>query len=214
MPPYAFLNKPAAKSLYFALTRDPFYITLEKQSAPDPETAREAMFRYMDYALQEARDHGRVVLTADQVSGAAIWSTPLDRQTETALSRRKKDFINQQLGPSSLDIYCRIVDFMSGQSGEVVPENAWYLSILGVDPGCQGRGLGKRLMAPVLREIDEQNGACYAESFTPENFKFYMGLGFRKAKTIEEPLTGSAYTILVRDPVQPHGGKNGRQTNG
>jgi len=202
MTPYTYMNRPAAKALYFALTRDPFYITLEKESASDPETAREAMFRYMDYGLQEAREHGRVVFTPDQASGAAIWSTPLDRQTQITLSGRKKDFIREQLGQSSLDIYSRIVEFMSGQSGDVVPENAWYLSILGVDPDCQSRGLGTNLMAPVLREIDEMNAACYAESFTPENFRFYLGLGFRKAKTIDEPLTGSSYTILVRDPIQ------------
>lgn len=201
MPPYTFMNRPAAKSLYFALTRDPFYITLEKHSTLDPESAREAMFRYLDYSLAEARDHGRVGLTPDQTSGAAIWSPPLDGQTQTTLSGRKKNFIKDQLGQTSLDIYCRIVDFMSDRSRDVVPDGAWYLSILGVDPDCQGRGLGKDLMAPVLSEIDRHNAACYAESFTPENFGFYLGLGFKKAKTIDEPVTGSAYTILVRNPA-------------
>ncbi len=200
-PSYTFMNRPAAQALYFALTQDPFYITLEKKSSPDPDAAREAMLRYMDYALREARDHGRLTFTPDKASGAAIWSIPLPRDTQARLNERKKAFILSQMGQDSLDTYTGIVNFMSDQSWDIVPGNAWYLSILGILPKNQGQGMGKALMQTILGEVDAQNLPVYAESFTPENFGFYTGLGFERTKTITEPHTGSAYTILVR-PAQ------------
>ncbi len=205
-PPYTFMNRPAAKALYFALTHDPFYITLEKSSSPDQETAREAMFRYLDFSLQEAWNHGRLTLPQDPSLGAAIWSMPQPRQTQAILSGQKKEFIGTHMGQDSLDAYINIVDFMSGQSGDVVPGDAWYLSIIGILPRHQGKGMGKALMLPVLKETDDLNLPVYAESFTPENFEFYTGLGFKKTKTIDEPFTESSYTILVRPP-HPSGGK-------
>jgi len=198
MTPYIFTNRPVAKALYLALTHDPFYITLEKKSSANLEAAREAMFRYLDYAILEAAEHGRLTLPQDQTSGAAIWSIPQDRQTQAKLSENKKDFIQTQMGKDSLKAYIEIVDFMSRESENVVAENAWYLSILGILPEYQGKGMGKALMLPVLREADDWNLSIFAESFTPENFGFYTALGFEKAKTIEEPVTKSNYTILVR----------------
>lgn len=87
---------------------------------------------------------------------------------------------------------------MSGRTAGLVPKNAWYLSILGIRPDCQGRGMGKTLMLPVLEKADARGRAMYAESFTPENFGFYKRLGFHTAKTVNEPVTGSNYAILVR----------------
>ena len=210
MTTYTFLNREAARALYLALVPDPFYVTLEDRCGREPETAREAMFRYMDFALKEARDHGRLTLPPDNASGAAVWSRPLPDETAEKLAARKKTFILEQMGRGSLDAYARIVDFMAGQSGDAVPEDAWYLSILGIRPGCQGKGLGKILMMPVLEEIDRLNLPAYAESFTPENFGFYERLGFRPEKTVVEPLTASAYTILVRPPRASEGGSHGR----
>ncbi|MDD9301325.1 MAG: GNAT family N-acetyltransferase [Desulfobacter sp.] len=200
MPPYTFMNQPVAKALYSALILDPFYITLEKQSFKDPKKAKQAMFCYMDYALKEAKDHGRVVFTQDRTSGASIWAKPMDTVTEKKLSDRKKDFIDHHLGRDSLRAYCTMVDFMAGQSQGLVPGQSWYLSILGIAPNCQGKGLGKSIMTKVLRQIDDLGRAVYAESFTPKNFRFYQNLGFEPVKTIKEPFTAASYTILLRPP--------------
>ncbi|HCY83512.1 MAG TPA: N-acetyltransferase [Desulfobacteraceae bacterium] len=204
LSPYTFKNRPVARALYQALTEDPFYITLEQQCASKGEQAREAMFRYYDYALAEACDHGRLTLTPDERSGAAIWSCPLDGGTQTELGAKKKAFIRDCLGNGSLVAYTEIVEYMSAQSADVVGPEFWYLSILGLCPDCQGKGLGKKLLAPVLEETDNLGVPAYAESFTPKNFSFYERLGFKPAKLVDEPVTGGRYAILVRPP-QPLG---------
>lgn len=198
---YTYTNRPAAQALYRALiTEDPFYITLEQKAGPDPETAREAMVRYMDYAIREARDHGDLRLPPDGQSGAAVWSIPLVPDRAVTLACRKKEFITAHLGKDALSAYTDIVDFMSEQSRDVVPGNAWYLSILGVEPRAQGKGLGGALVRPVLETTDALGMPAYIESFTPANFGFYEHLGFSTVKTVFEPVTGCDYAIMLRKP--------------
>jgi len=88
---------------------------------------------------------------------------------------------------------------MSEESRQVVSETFWYLSILGISPNLQGKGLGLDLVLPVLKKTDVLGVATYLETFTPKNFGFYKRLGFYEAKTVYEPVTGSDYTIMVRE---------------
>ncbi len=196
---YPFMNKQIALALYGALTDDPFYITLERHASTDAATAREAMLRYMDYSMREARTHGKLHTLENQNHGASIWSKPIDTALGQQLSKEKKQFLQDHLGKKSLDTYCQIVDFMSDKSKGVVTESYWYLSILGISPNRQGKGLGMDLVLPVLKKIDKVGAAAYLETFTPRNFSFYKRLGFYEAKTVHEPITGADYTIMVRD---------------
>jgi ribosomal protein S18 acetylase RimI-like enzyme len=187
--------------LYEALTEDPFYITLEKRSASDPATAKRAMLRYLDYSMQEARTYGELCLTENLDLGASLWSKPVDPALGLQISKNKKQFLLDHLGRESLDTYCQIVDFMSKESKEVVADTFWYLSILGISPGHQGKGLGLELVLPVLKKTDKIKTAVYLETFTPKNFGFYRRLGFYEAKTVHEPVTDSDYTIMIREAV-------------
>jgi len=196
---YPFMNKQIAMALYGALTKDPFYITLEQHASTDAATAREAMLRYMDYSMKEARTHGELHLLENQNHGASIWSKPVDTALGQQMSKAKKQFLQDHLGRKSLDTYCQIVNFMSDKSKEVVSKTYWYLSILGISPDFQGKGLGMDLVLPVIEKIDKVEAAAYLETFTPKNFGFYKRLGFYEAKTIHEPVTGADYTIMVRD---------------
>ncbi|MCP4722775.1 MAG: GNAT family N-acetyltransferase [Desulfobacteraceae bacterium] len=197
--PYPFTNKEIAQALYEALTKDPFYITMEQGASKDTATAKEAMLRYMDYSMEEARTHGELRIPKNKNHGASIWSKPVDAALGQQISKEKKQFLQNHLGLESLDTYCKIVDFMSDKSREVVSEKYWYLSILGVTPKLQGKGLGLDLVMPVLKKIDKLGAATYLETFIPENIGFYKGMGFYEAKTVHEPVTDADYTIMIRD---------------
>ncbi len=199
---YPFMNKAISIALYEALTQDPFYITLEQRASIDPATAKEAMLKYMDYSMKEARDHGNLGLTKELAQGACLWSKPVDKALGLQITQNKKQFLLEHLGRESLDTYCQIVDFMSEESRGVVSDNFWYLSILGISPDHQGKGLGLDLVLPVLGLTDKIGVATYLETFTPKNFGFYKRLGFFEAKTVHEPVTGADYTIMIRDAKQ------------
>jgi GNAT superfamily N-acetyltransferase len=54
----------------------------------------------------------------------------------------------------------------------------WYLSLLGVRPSAQGRGLGGRLLTHKLQQIDAVGGAAYLEASSPRNKLLYERHGF------------------------------------
>jgi ribosomal protein S18 acetylase RimI-like enzyme len=61
---------------------------------------------------------------------------------------------------------------------QAMPNDHWYLMVIGVDPPRQGQGIGKALMAPVLRKADESRLPCYLETDKPEDVVFYEKHGF------------------------------------
>ena len=54
----------------------------------------------------------------------------------------------------------------------------WYLEVVGVDPAAQGRGVGTRLLEPVLAQAEEVGQLCYLETMTERNVGWYRSLGF------------------------------------
>ena len=60
-----------------------------------------------------------------------------------------------------------------------------YLFTVGVRQGKQGKGLGKRLLAPVLTACDAIGLPAYLENSNPENRSFYQGLGFKRTALFE-----------------------------
>ena len=54
----------------------------------------------------------------------------------------------------------------------------YFLGFLAVAPTHQGRGLGARLLAPVLARADAECAPCYLENSNSKNTNFYNRLGF------------------------------------
>jgi ribosomal protein S18 acetylase RimI-like enzyme len=197
---YTYKYKELASALYEALIPDPFYIELLRDIPGGEPEKREILMRYMDYSMAEGEKYGRLALAGDIPYGAAIWSKPLDTATENEKSLLKKHFIKTYMGETSLNAYLTIVSFMSKQLGEVPPD-AWYLSIAGIKPAYQGQGLGADLLMKVLNETDKNGIPTYLETFTPRNIKFYERMGYKTAKEVFEPVTGSSYWIMVRESL-------------
>ena len=58
------------------------------------------------------------------------------------------------------------------------PEPHWYLAFVGVEPDRQGRGTGRRLLAPVLDLADQSATPCYLETPAAATLAFYRRSGF------------------------------------
>ena len=57
-------------------------------------------------------------------------------------------------------------------------EPCWYLPLIGVDPGCQGRGYGSALLRHALEQCDRDGTPAYLESSNPRNIPLYQRHGF------------------------------------
>jgi len=76
-------------------------------------------------------------------------------------------------------------DPQGGLSGSVFlhreGEHRWYLGLLAVDPACQGRGLGRRLVAAAEAFCRDRGGKFLDLTVVSERrelFGFYEGLGY------------------------------------
>jgi hypothetical protein len=126
-----------ARILYDALTDDSFYQTLESAASVDPETARQAMLRYLDYSMIEAEEYGQLCFPADRSAGAAIWSKPLDTAIQKSLSAQKKAFISEHMGERCCKVYSAITGYMHSHTMTVVEADCWYLSIIAFRLHCK-----------------------------------------------------------------------------
>lgn len=191
---------PSVPALVAALRRDPFYLAITEDFSRDQERREEALRLYFDYSMREGARSGRRVLADPPALGAAIWSLPVAREVRDAEAAAKTAYLRDMLGPEGNENYHRILGFMTARAEAAVPEAAWYLSILGVAPEAQGKGIGARLLAPTLAEADAEGVVCWLESFSARNLRFYERAGFERAASHAEPVTASEYVILRRAP--------------
>jgi GNAT superfamily N-acetyltransferase len=186
----------AAPAIALALLHEPFYQSI---TADCGEGALAVLTGYMEYSLFEAQRIGRCVFAADPAHGAAAWTLPQTPEVEAAESAAKQRYLSGLLGSRGFGNYRRIVDFMAAKVPAHVPAGAWYLSILGVHPDLQGRGIGARLLQPTLREAAAARVPTYVETFEPRNHSFYRRAGFVTAVGIHEPVTQAEYWIMRQD---------------
>lgn len=197
---YNFKFQPQAEALYDALADDAYYIVMQDSVRGPAEQRRAAMLRYYDYSMQEADSYGLLHLPEDSTVGASIWSTPLAPPLSDRRNAEKESFLDRCMGSASLAAYRQITVSMAAMSRPSVPPESWYLSILGIAPAYQGRGLGAELVRPVLQQADRVGRPVFLETFSPRNITFYERLGFTVRAAVDEPVTASRYWVMVRDP--------------
>ena len=121
--------------------------------------------------------HVYAALVENQVAGVAVWRPP-EAGGETLRDRVRA--LSTQLLVRSL--FPRTAgDLFRGFEATIALHPRaphWYLFFMGVDVDLQGRGVGSRLLAPVLELADRTGTLCYLETPFPRTHAFYRRLGF------------------------------------
>jgi GNAT superfamily N-acetyltransferase len=80
-------------------------------------------------------------------------------------------------------------------------EPTWYLQAFGVAPEAQGQGIGSRMILPVLERADANDQACYLETGTERNVRFYERFGFDIRETgVRLVSRGPTHWTMIRRP--------------
>jgi len=190
----------AARSLATALIGDPFYRAVTAACGED-EAARLAMLEaYFALALVEGEQAGRVDLADAVGNGAAIWTTDTPAAQRQAAYAQREDALRVLLGEQGYAHFTAIVENMEHALAPHALQEAWYLSIAGIHPDVQGRGLGASVLAPGLAAVDAAGAACFLETYNERSLPFYARLGFVVAGRYAEAVTGCDYWLMVRPP--------------
>jgi GNAT superfamily N-acetyltransferase len=159
----------------------------------DPDGYLERLAEYQRLFLTAiGLAHGQVWVT-DDVRAVAVWTTPATPPAVFA-----------PLAPE----FQRIAGTRSAVAAEYEQamgifrprEPIWFLGVLGVDPGHQGRGLGRAVLAPGLEAADAADSPAFLETQDPANVGFYESLGFRVLVELDLPHGGPRHWAMRRPP--------------
>lgn len=74
----------------------------------------------------------------------------------------------------------------------------WYLADVAVSASARGLGIGSRLLAHRLAEVDRADLPAYLEATTPGSRRLYEKFGFRPLGPV--PVAGPRPTAMLREP--------------
>ena len=150
----------AGRLLTRAFFQDSFFLYILQ----DSDTRFQALEYYARAYVHASYLVGGVYTTAVPVNGIAVWGVPGCPITPEHRSRGGLDGLLEAFGTKAYQRYQHMVDFFGALIERDIPSPHWYLSILGVDPDHQGKGLGGELLKPVLAQADAQGLPCYLET--------------------------------------------------
>lgn len=188
----------AAAVLARAFHDDPGVVWL----LPNEGQRRRLLYWNHGKLLELGMRRGRVYTTAGGVDGVAIWLPP-ERPIMGFLEAVRLGFLALPLKASPLQVirFAAMLSLFEKLHQQDVPKRHWYLNVLGVEPERQGRGIGGRLIAPVLEEADRQGLPCYLETGKEINVTFYRKHGFDVVREGNLPLGGPRWWTMLREPV-------------
>jgi GNAT superfamily N-acetyltransferase len=135
-------------------------------------------------AVFDVRVASQNVWVTDDLAAAAMWDSPsksdaVPGQAESVWARYRA--VAGEHAFERLTLYNEAVAAVSPA------EPHWYLGVLATHPQRQREGLATALLMPILHDADRLGIACYLETSTADNRRFYERRGFTQATEIVLP---------------------------
>lgn len=181
-----------------AFHRDPLYARVLPEEGRRAQLLAWIFERVVRYALL----YGRAYTTLG-LEGAVCWLPPW--QTELGIGRLVRSGLYATPLKMGLSAYRRFAPYIGCADAlhkRHAPEPHWYLWVMGVDPPHQGRGIGSRLISPILAQADGAGMACYLETDAPDNLTFYQKHGFRVVGEARVPKLDVPLWAMRREAVR------------
>ena len=188
--------REVAASLARAFQDDP----LQTHVFPDPAERAARSPAHFAPLLEYGLRFGTVLTTPGQPAGAAVWLPPGSTHiTEARAAAAGLDKLPELLGVEAATRFFAALEAIEPYHKTDVPDEHWYVLVVGVEPAAQGQGLGRALLAPILEQADREGIPCYLETAQPRNVGFYQHLGFRVLRDIVAPESGLRLWTFRRD---------------
>ena len=174
---------------------------------PDDSTRQKSLMRWWGFLLDRMPPGAE--LHGTRVDGCvAYWQPP---RSDTAAPDSADDSGGQSDWQAEFiammtellgDLFSSRMEALGKMQQARLVEPHWYLSVLGTSPDQQSKGLGGRVLAPMLERCDRNGMLAYLESTNPANVGFYRRHGF---EPIDEfyLADGVLITAMSREPHPP-----------
>jgi GNAT superfamily N-acetyltransferase len=190
-------HREGARALIIRAFRDD---PLLPHLARDPGRAERLLHWFAATGVKYGERWGRVYVNPE-LTGVAIWFGPQGPFQATDGMWRGAMWLPFLAGWGCFLRFLSFAKFAEKVHRGIISGDHYYLFILVVAPEHQGRGLGSRLLQPVLAQADSQGRACYLETANPKALPFYYRLGFHLARHNELQPGGPGLWTMLRNPV-------------
>lgn len=152
---------------------------------------------------RQALAHGRLdPLHVDgKLCGAALWLPSASRHLglwELLRLGGLQAVVKQGVVASWRQI--RLGELYEKRQRELLPEPHWYLLLLGILKAQRGKGLSRKLLAPMLEKSDREGFACYLDTHELDNVSIYRRFGFEVVDEMVAPGTDLRHWSMIRRP--------------
>jgi ribosomal protein S18 acetylase RimI-like enzyme len=188
----------AGKVLGMAFYDDPGYMYI----IPEESNRKVCLVRWLcTLTVRYGLHYRHVYTTVGSLKGVAVWIPPGD----FPLSIKRMIEVGMyaspfKLGLSALGRVIKLLNKMEEYHKRDMPQQHWYLSLLGVAPLYQSQGVGSLLLQPLLKQADTEGLFCYLETFKEKNIRFYQKHGFEVVTTVELQRGELRFWTMKRKP--------------
>jgi len=173
-----------------AFAHDPLWA--HAMARPDGETAHHAAFWRL--FVEGALRYPCTWLTSGG-EATSIWIPPGGTEMTPEQEQLLADLAADWLGPAAGG-YRELLSRFDAAHPRAEPH--YYLTLLGTHPDHRGKGIGMRLLAHDLEQVDAEHVAAYLESSNPANNRRYASVGFEPYGDFEYPGGGPVVTTMWR----------------
>lgn len=184
----------AVEGLTESLRDDP----LNQHFVPDPAERSRVLPSLMRTFLRYTLCRG-LVLTTREIGGASLLLPPAECRLSTpGMLWSGMAGVAWRAGVRAMARFARAGKWLEEFRCHHAGGPHWYVIAQGVVPAHQGRGVGAAVMERTLEIVDQDDGACFAETFTLRNARYYERFGFRITAEAELPGGGPRVWLIGR----------------
>lgn len=174
---------------------------------PDEAVRKRVTPYFFETVLRYGVMFGEVYAPSEKPEAVAMWLPSEYALMDPGLMKKAPGAeFHAQAGPEAAARLRSIHEFNAARHEKNAPFKHWYLSFIGVDPDCQGKGLASRLIKPMLARLDADNMPCYLETQTEENVMLYKHYGFGLLEQYVVPGTDFTLYAMLRKAAEQRGG--------
>jgi GNAT superfamily N-acetyltransferase len=182
------------------LARAFFNDPLQCYTFPDPQQRARLSPAHFAAIVRYGVLAGELWGTEGALNGVVIWSSPDREHNDEWLEQSGLSALPRVIGAGPHARFHEMIDHVEALHSRDVTRPHWYAMVIGVDPSCQGQGIGTALLQPVMARADAAGVPCYLETCQPRNVPFYRKQGFEVLLEAVEPKSGLPFWTFLREP--------------